>query len=89
MGTNTNERNALIEVETITPVIDTDGYPKTHLYYDSRDGDKFYRGMEPVEVGTEQIEGEDGDFVTVPVHEDRPILVAVIEESNIVGVVEL
>ncbi|WP_166785168.1 hypothetical protein [Sphingobacterium psychroaquaticum] len=43
--------------------------------------------MEPVEVGTEQIEGEDGDFVTVPVHEDRPILVAVIKESNIVRVV--
>lgn len=79
--------NRGIEVQTITPVIDTDGYPKTFLYYDSRDGDKFYRGMEPVEVGTEQIEGEGGDVITVPVHEDRPILVAVIEESNIVRVV--
>ncbi|SMG32514.1 hypothetical protein [Sphingobacterium psychroaquaticum] len=89
MGTSTNERNAIIEVETITPIIDTDGYPKTHLYYDSREGNKFYRGMEPVEIGTEQIEGEDGEVVIVPVHEDSPILVAVIEESNIVGIVEL
>lgn len=44
MGENNNSSG--VTVRTSVAVTDTDGYPKTELYFDSYDKGKCYRGID-------------------------------------------